>query len=153
MLRDHHWRPLNILHQNIYCLWKRIGCWFPHVSELSPHMQARGFDGHWIHHWEFRDCLPLIFSHNSRLPIVQQGLRPGERVVYVNMSSDVPRRCTLFQLRPHMADSSDMLGKYARILCVVTENMTSVREVWNMLEENRENYLKCKSQVVLTHSQ
>lgn len=28
----------------------------------------------------FWDCFPLIFSHDSRLPIIQQGLGPGEQL-------------------------------------------------------------------------
>lgn len=49
-------------------------------SELSPRMHVQGFDGHWVHCGDFRDCLPLIFSRDSRLPIIQQGLGPGEQL-------------------------------------------------------------------------
>lgn len=146
--KDHHWRPLNIYHQHIYCLWKRIGCWFPHVSELSPHMHAGGFDRHRVHQRDFWDCLPLIFSHDSRLPIIQQGFGPREQTGKGGMLT----RALMYPGDAHFSNSDLILqiivtrgwGGYK---CLGWKCWKSVREIWNMSGEDIEN--DCKSYQII----
>lgn len=80
----------------------------PHISELSPRMHVLWFDGHWVHHRDFRERLPLNFSLGSRLSIIQQGSgsweQLGEGTAIIQYEVWWAQERVTVQIRYHLAD-------------------------------------------------